>query len=225
MSNIVVAIIGDKGGIGKTTIAYNLLRRLMDIESSCILIDCDNDQHSSTKLMLDRRDNGVSPDLAVQNMSTKNLESNILELSKKYKIIIVEFGKAIGDMEEEERSRAIKLAVKIADKIIMPIQPTRLDTETIGQIEQKLISFGIKDIPALIVPNRVMSKKQLKALLSAESALDYFKIAKSHIKNRLCYQEVHDNGMTIFDITNPKNKSTRDAIQESEQIFQEIFYG
>ncbi|SRR6266403_2583050 len=224
MGNFVVAVIADKGGVGKTTNGLNLLRRVLNDEPSAALIDCDNDQYSSAKIAALRKENGIMPELNVLNMSSKYLEKNILSISKKYKVIIIEFGKAIGDMEEKERTRAIKLAVKVADKIIMPIQPTRLDTDTIDQIEQKLISLKSDNVPALIVPSRVMSKKQLKCLLNAEFSLNYFTISKSYIWNRLCYQEVHDDGRTIFDIIKPTTKSVKSAIQESEQLYQEIFY-
>lgn len=223
MKNIVLAIIGDKGGIGKSTLATNLLRRIKDEEPLSILIDCDNDQHSSAKLAIRRKENNIEPSLEIFNIKTKELEKKVLELSKKYKIIIVEFGKAIGDMEEEERTKAVKIATKIADKIIMPMQPTTFDSETIENIEKKLIDLKLAKIPALIVPNRVMSKDQLKDLTDSEPYMSYFKVSKSYMENRICYQRVHTEGRTIFDIK-PKNKSEKNAIQESQQIFQEIFY-
>ena len=134
MTNLVIAILGDKGGIGKSTLGTNLLRRIIDENSSAILIDCDSDQHSSAKLAKRRIANGIEPALNVLNIKSGELHKRVGELAKKYNIIIVEFGKAIGDMGEEERTRAVRLATKIADKIVMPLQPTSFDTETIVTI-------------------------------------------------------------------------------------------
>lgn len=223
LKNLIIAIIADKGGVGKSTLGCNLLRRIIDIEPLSVLIDCDSDQHSSAKLALDRKMNSVEPALNIVNVKLDDLETTILELSKKFKIILIEFGKAIGDMDEEERTKAIKLAAKLADKIVMPIQPTSFDTKTIEVVEKKLIALNLANIPALIIPNRVMSARQLSALTSSAPSLKYFKISKSYMENRICYQEVHDTGKTIFDIK-PKTKSERNAVSESEQIFQEIIY-
>lgn len=223
MTNLVIAILGDKGGIGKSTLGTNLLRRIMDEEPSAILIDCDSDQHSSARLAARRIANVIEPALNVVNIRSGELQRRVGELAKKYKIIIVEFGKAIGDMGEEERTKAVRIATKIADKIVMPLQPTSFDTETIEDIEKKLIDLKLAKIPALIVPNRVMSTKQLSGLVGSQPYLKYFKISKAYMENRLCYQEVHETGRTIFDIK-PKTKSEKNAFKESEQLFQEIIY-
>jgi len=223
MSNLVIAIIGDKGGIGKSTLGTNLLRRVLDDEKSAILIDCDSDQHSSAALVEERKSIGIKPEMVVKNIPNKLLEKNVKELAQKYKVIIIEFGKAMGDLENEERLRAVKLASKLADKIIMPIQPTFFDCKTIAKIEKKLIDLKLNKVPALIVPNRVMSKKQLSGLTSSAEYLEYFSISKSYMKNRICYSEVNDYGRTIFDIP-AKTKSEIEAQQESEKIYQEIFY-
>lgn len=224
-SNFVIAILADKGGVGKSTIGCNLLCWLAKIEPSVVLIDCDSDQHSSAKLAATRIANNIEPKLNIVNIRLSELQQKVSELSKKYKIIIVEFGKAIGDMEEEERTKAVRIAAKIADKIVMPLQPTKFDTETIEAVEKKLINLQAAKIPALIVPNRVMSKRQLSGLITSEPYLKYFKISKSYMENRLCYQEVHETGKTIFDIK-PKTNSEKNALKESQQLFQEIiFYG
>lgn len=223
MNNIVLAIIGDKGGIGKSTLATNLLCRLNQEDLSVILIDCDSDQHSSAKLAIRRATNKIEPALNIINIKSSDLQKTVIKLSRLYKIIIVEFGKAIGDMGEEERTKAVRIATKIADKIIMPLQPTMFDSETIDEIEKKLIDLKLAKIPALIIPNRVMSKDQLKDLIDSEPYMNYFKVSKSYMENRICYQRVHTEGKTIFDIK-PKNNSERNALSESEQIYQEIFY-
>ncbi len=224
MSNLVIAILGDKGGIGKSTLATNLLRRIMDEEPSAVLIDCDSDQHSSAELMLERKSRNIKPALNVINIPTKRLEKEIKELAKKYKIILIEFGKAMGDLENEERTRAVKLASKLADKIIMPLQPTFFDSKTLPKIEKKLIDLKLNKVPALIVPNRVMSKRHLTGLTESAPYLRYFKISKAYMENRICYPEANEFGKTIFDIK-PKNESERNGVKESEQIFQEIIYG
>lgn len=223
ITSLVVAIIGDKGGIGKSTLGCNLLRRVIEDEKLAVLVDCDSDQHSSAKLSLRREKNEVNPALNIISVKSKNLEEAIIELSTKFKIIIIEFGKAVGDVEEDERLEAVRLATKLAHKIAMPLQPTSFDVETIIEIEKRLLDLNLDKIPALIIPNRVMSKKQLAPLIFSAPHLKYFRLSKFYMENRICYQEVHDTGKTIFDLT-PKTKSEVKALEESENIYKEIFY-
>lgn len=217
MSNFVLAVMGQKGGTGKTTIAYNFYYQIKKILKedgfSAILIDCDNDQFSSTELSLLRKENNILPELPVINMRAEDLESNIVDLSKKYNVIIIEFG---GKISEE-----MKIAAKIADKIIMPLQASILDALTIKNVEKVILPIIDAEIPAIIIPNRVKTRKQLEQLLDVGKDLDYFKISDSIILDRLCYQNIFNDGQSIFEI-NPKDRSESEALREFTKLFEEI---
>ena len=217
LKNLVIAIVGNKGGIGKTTTAYNLLYLLTVAEVSVVLIDCDNDQYSSADFANDRRNANIKPELNVVNMPTSDLQKNILELSKKYQVILIEFGKANGD--ESDRNFALELAVKLADKIIMPIQPSPMDAKTVAKVEGKLPMAAI-NVPMILIPNRVKSRGQLQALLDASSSLKYFKFSESYLKDRLCYQDSFGlDGRSVFEM---KTVEAKKAQAEFKQLFEEI---
>ena len=78
MSNLVIAVVGNKGGIGKTTLSYNLLYCLKKAGVSAVLIDCDNDQYSSADFAEDRKNAKIEPELNVNNLPTEKLEKDIL---------------------------------------------------------------------------------------------------------------------------------------------------
>lgn len=218
MTNYILAIMGQKGGIGKTTIAYNFYNRILRDEPSSILIDCDNDQYSSADLSFIRNDAGIEPPMPVLNMAAAELEKNIREISKNYKVIIIEFG---GTMEVQEEMR---LAAKIADKIIMPIQPSTLDARTIEKVEKKVLAVKDSGVPAVIIPNRVKSNEQLQFLLSASENLNYFVFSNNHLKDRLCYQNSFNDGRSIFEIK-PATLSEKEGVRDFEKLYLEVFYG
>ena len=219
MNNFILAIVGNKGGIGKTTLAYNLLYLLTKAEVSAILIDCDNDQYSSADFANDRKKAGIEPVLNVINMPTRDLQKNIVELSKKYEVIIIEFGKATEDKEEKDRNYALELAIKLADKVVMPIQPSPVDAKTISKVEQKLPLSAIK-VSTVIVPNRVKSQGQLNSLLAAAGDLKYFKFTENYLKDRLCYQDSFAlGGRSVFEM---KGSEPEKAQKEFKQLFEEI---
>jgi len=214
MQNFVLAIIGQKGGIGKTTFAYNLYERIKRDEDSAMLIDCDDDQYSSADLSCIRKENNILPHLEVINMPAEKLGGAIVDLSKQYKVIIIEFG---GTIKKE-----MKLAVEVADKIIMPLQPTMLDARTIVKVEKKLLSFKDSGVPAIIVPNRVKTNKQLNYLLDAKDSLEYFTLSECCIGDRISIQSSFDDGRSIFEIQ--EMPDSKKAINEFEQLYKEVFY-
>lgn len=219
--NFVLAVVGNKGGIGKTLFSYNLLYFLIKfLGIPTVLIDCDTDQYSSAEFSADRKAANIKPDLPVVNCRTEELEKIILALSKKYRFIIVEFGKANDDKEEKYRVRALELAVKLADKVVMPLQPTPPDVKTVRKVEAKLPLNTIK-VPTIIVPNRVKTKSQLENnLLAIAPYFKYFKVSKSFINDRLCYQDAFGlDGRSVFEINGSEPKK---AHLELNQLFKEI---
>lgn len=233
MGNFILAIIGNKGGIGKTTLAYNLLYLLVSMEVSAVLIDCDNDQYSSSDCSEDRRDAGIEPELPIVNLPTEQLEKELPKLAKKYQVIIVEFGKANNDAKEKYRNLALELAIKVADKIVMPLQPTALDIKTVLKVESKL-PLAAKDVPALIIPNRISpingaKQSQLAMIRDLESRLKYFRVSKNYMCNRTCYQDsLGFSGRSIFEMdtkefTDSQRKGARNGMKEFKPILKEIF--
>jgi cellulose biosynthesis protein BcsQ len=229
MENLVIAIIGDKGGIGKTLIGYNLIYRLIQDEPSAQLIDCDTDQYSSAEFAEDRRLAGIKPELPVINISPKNLETYLLTSSKKIKVHIIEFGKSFGE-DDKDRQKALELAVKLGDIILCPMQPTRTDAKAFGKFELKLPPL-ISKKPAILIPNRVKSAARLQSVIDLAPQLRYFKVAESYISDLTCYQDCFDeSGLTVFEIKAKSNQEYK-AQREFEQLYQEIinisaeFYG
>ena len=221
MSNLVIAIVGNKGGIGKTTLSYNLLYLLIKEEISAVLIDCDNDQYSSGDFANDRKEAGIIPYLPVLNLPTEELEKQLPQLAKKYQVILIEFGKSNDDHKEKFRNAALELAIKVADKIIMPLQPTAPDVKTVPKVEAKL-PLAAKNVPALIVPNRVKKENQLQVIHGIAPQLKYFKISKSFLGDRLCYQDsLGFDGRSIFEM---KGAQAKKAQLEFTQLFKEIFH-
>lgn len=220
MTNLVIAIVGNKGGIGKTTLSYNLLYCLNKAGVSAVLIDCDNDQYSSADFAQDRKDSKILPTLEVINLPTEKLQKELPALAKKYQVILIEFGKSNDDAREKFRNAALELAIKVADKIIMPLQPTAPDVKTVPKVEAKL-PLAAKNVPALIVPNRVKKESQLDVINGIAPLLKYFKVSKSFLGDRLCYQDsLGFDGRSIFEM---KGAQAKKAQQEFQQLFEEIF--
>lgn len=207
MNNFIIAIMGQKGGSGKTTVAFNLYSKFIKDKHSAILVDCDNDQYSSTELSLLRKANNLKPNLPVETMKSSELPYNIEKLGDQYQIIIIEFGGKITD--------EMQIASQIADIILMPLQASILDAMTIKNVEAVISEYASK-VPCLIVPNRVKSKKQLQFLLAIKDELKYFKITDSSISDKLYYQYILNDGKTVFEM------DRSDCKKEMLKLYKEI---
>lgn len=212
MTNFVLAVVGQKGGVGKTTLAYNFFVRTLQDDPTAILVDCDNNQYSSFELSLDRMECGVKPNLKVLNMSSDQLKSRIRDLSKSHKTIIIESGGRIdGEMIT---------AMKLADKLVMPIKSSAIDIKTIVNVEANLVASNNTDLDCLLVPNMIKSQASLDFLLT-HGQTKFFKFSKSYLKDRSAYITSFDQGRAIFELK-PANKL---ASEEFEQLYKEVFYG
>lgn len=217
MATRVISIVNNKGGVGKTLLSYVLLYLFTKMKYKAILIDCDNDQFSSAEFAAMRKGK-VKPELEVLNVPTNRVREIVAKLGD-YDIIIIEFGKANDDAKELDRVQAMKLAVALADLILMPMQPTPADVKAAPKTISKLPLDG--KVPALIVPNRVKTKAQLKVnILDAAHQFKHFSVTKSYIKDRLIYQNTFSlDGRTPFE---DEGKEAPKAQEEFLNLFNEI---
>lgn len=212
MTNFVLAIIAQKGGVGKTTFAWNLYIRHLRVDPTAILIDCDNNQYSSFESMLTREQFKIKPEIKVEAMTAAELRDNIVEIGKKHKTIIIECG---GRITEE-----LMTAMQLADKIVMPLKPANLEVRTIKNVEAVLEQSGNAEVEAVIVPNMVATSKKnkdLEEMLSLQPR--FFKFSKNYIKYRQPFISSFKSGRAVFEMK-PVNKL---AVSELESVYQEIF--
>lgn len=216
--NFVISAVGPKGGVGKTTFAYNLLWFFISNGVKACILDLDNGQNSSLEFATDRKKAGIKPDLPVYAVDTNNLQKELIRLSADYQVLIPEFGKG---EKEEGMKKALILAMKVSNLIVMPLQPTPPDVKSVPVAEKTLLSLKVK-VPAYIIPNRVKRESQLNVIYGVRSFLRAFKVTTNFISDKLCYQDsLGFDGRSVFEMT---GKDPKKAQQELQQIFKEILY-
>lgn len=117
---MIISIVNQKGGTGKSTIATNLCCYFASEGGEVFLIDADPEQHTSMNWLADRSDE--LPVIHGASLPARNLIRESFSLREKYQHVIVDGGARV-----TEHAHA---AVAVADLIIIPCRPSRADLDS-----------------------------------------------------------------------------------------------
>lgn len=209
----IISIIGQKGGIGKTTIAWNLFITLKNNELKAKLIDCDDNQFSSFEIakirQIAKNDDYIQD---VVNTPASKAIKFIHDAEKDdYDVIILECG---GRIDKE-----LKMAISYANQVIMPLKPSLLEIKTIENVEKVIDKIPNFDADCKILPNMTPTHhlnsdvEQMK-----EYDTKYFKFMEAEIKNRGIYSNSINNGLSIFETSTIDKK----AVAEFNKFIEEL---
>lgn len=219
MKNI-IAIGGQKGGVGKTTLATNLATLRQIITTKEVLM-IDADDQGSTSFWAARRSQ-KSPELkqisVVKKFGDKDFINTVRSLSTKFDDIIIDVG--------GRNTFELRAAMIVANKFFLPLKPSQLDVETIGLVENILseaLAFNptleAKIIPSMVSVNPMIN--ELQELLDLKEDLDNLKMCEAVIRERITYRKVTKTGKSIFEADSIDEK----AISEFKQLYSEIYGG
>lgn len=178
-----VLIANTKGGCGKTTLATNLAGYLASIGNTVAIADLDR-QKSSTHWIKRRPANVGKIDV-----------NSKLDRAKKLDWLVIDSPAGI-------RNEKLKESVKLADCIIVPVQPSAFDRGATQNfldilVEEKAVRKE-KTFVAL-VGMRVNSRTNAASSLNEYMETTGFPIL-THIRNAQVYATAAELGLSIFDM-------------------------
>ena len=152
---MIVAVLGEKGGTGKTTFSTNLAGMRSATGRDVLVVDADR-QGSASYWAEAREEKGLTSVSCVQKFgdglarAIKDM-SRMQERRSQYEgddDVIIDI--ASGD------SREIEGALRVADKVIIPVQPSGIDLWTLGLLDDRISQArqGNKKLTAHVVINR-----------------------------------------------------------------------
>jgi chromosome partitioning protein len=198
----VVAILNQKGGSGKTTIATNLASDLQRRGHRIALIDADPQKTASEWAA---RGGDTPPTYE----ATTDLETNVPALEESFDIAVIDGAPRMTDLATE--------AVKVADLVLIPVQPSGADIwaaeDILDIIAARQRVAGGPD--AAFVVSRAVARTNLAD--SVQDALESYgvRVLDSRTGHRVAYSEALGAGLSVLD-TDGK------AAQEIESLTDEV---
>lgn len=215
MTAKVIAVLNQKGGAGKTTTSIPLATMIADMGNRVELVNQDP-QGSSLDWAEARAAN--RPETINFRMSTMGTsiqkEINSIKTSNDYVII-------------DGAPQATKLtiaAIKSADIVIIPVQPTQLDawsTDSIVDFINEIHEMRDNQVPVTVfLPTRVLKGTKVGRSFSDKLTAAYgFPSLKSKISQRLAYQEIFEGGGSILDL-DPNNTARHEVKMLAKEILE-----
>lgn len=209
---MIIAVLNQKGGVGKTTLAINVAACLADLCSltdppgKVLLVDADKQGTASTWASL--RDQCP---FQVVSLARENMRADVLQLAKGYDYTVID-----GPPHAEGVTRS---CIAAADYVVVPIEPggaSRWSSElTVRQLGE------VRDLKPALRAAFVVSRKIAGTVLGREArtmADDAgLPIFKTEIEQRIAFAEAMTMGRSVFEWPG----ATR-AVLEIQDLTQEI---
>jgi chromosome partitioning protein len=196
---MIIAIINQKGGVGKSTISTNLAVAFALLDYRVLFIDAD-DQKSSLD-WINSRPEGL-PKIVGTHLGTQHLRKQVVELSKNYDVTIID-GKGI-------ISEASKAALVISDFFIVPATPGTFDLHSTEDFLEKVIQevSSFKDTKGAILLNMMDATSLSKNIETYIRTLE-FPVFETKISRLTAFKEAASKGLSISEYA-PSSKASHE---------------
>jgi chromosome partitioning protein len=207
---MIVAILGEKGGTGKTTLATNLAGMRATEGRDVLLIDAD--RQGSAGYWAEKRSDKQPHVRAVQSVQKfgEGLMRTVRDLERRYDDILIDAGG--GDGREGES------ALRVADLAIIPVQPAGLDVWTLGLIDDRVGEAQAVNpaLMAYVVLNRTSPNPKDRDADDAREAIDgcqHLHLAAGDICDRVAIKRAAPAGLTVMEYR-PFDAKAADELQQ-----------
>ena len=203
----VIAVLNQKGGSGKTTIATHLARALQLQGSSVLLVDSDKQGSARDWSAVDE-----SNPVTVIGLDRPTLDRDLKNISDKDFVVI--------DGSPQATDLAVS-AIKAADFVLIPVQPSPYDiwaTSDLVDLVKQRIEMTDNRLKSAFVVSRAIKNTKIGSEVS-EVLIEYgLPVLNAKIVQRIAYPNSAAIGKTVFET----ESKTSDAVAEMNALATEV---
>ncbi|HOY21668.1 MAG TPA: ParA family partition ATPase [Cellvibrio sp.] len=195
--SVIISVLNQKGGAGKTTLATNIAAALQQQGGRVLLVD--SDPQGSAR---DWKAANEKNPLAVIGLDRPSLAKDINLFVKDFDVIVIDGAPQIREMAAA--------AIRIADVILIPVQPSPYDiwatSELIELIKTRQTVCDGKPQSAFVVSRAIKNTHLSKEVFEALSHYS-MKVFESCTTQRVIYANSAAEGLSVIDASDEKAKS------------------
>lgn len=203
------AVVNEKGGVGKTTLAMNLAAGLAR-RGECIVVDADP-QGSATLWAhnADARRRFPAEVTAGPHAS----EQTLSRLGARCDYIVVDCPPAAG-------SPVARRVASLADALLIPVLPSPMDLWASTRIEETVTEARQYNpgLRAYIVVNQIDARNAMSRAIGAALAELSVPVMRTGLGRRACYRTSALEGCSVYDL----GYRGREACKEIDAIIEEV---
>ena len=203
----VFAIVGNKGGAGKTTLSVNLASAF-NRSTSTALVDADPQGSSLQWRVISGNDDAITVFKAEDN------------LQQQIDMLQADFDHVFIDCPPSVHAQQTDAVLKFCNAVLIPVQPSPMDLWATVHIEQA-ISESLDVNPTLksmMIINQMEARTTMSKLVREALRQIDLPVADTAIRRRAVYRHSILYGKTVFEM----GSQGRAAVEEIEQLIEEI---
>ncbi|NQU63125.1 MAG: AAA family ATPase [SAR324 cluster bacterium] len=205
---------GEKGGVGKSTLATTIAGMLSLQGRDVILIDTDRQPTSANWVERRNEDSDLS-DINCVQLYGKGISKQIIALAERCENVIIDAG--------GRDSIELRASMVVADKLFIPLKPSQADAETVPKLSEIIETAQTfnPDLIAKVVITMASANPIVKEYLELQAVLQDFsniELVETIICDRKIYRDALKIGRTVKEMF-PQN---RKASTEVDELFLEV---
>jgi chromosome partitioning protein len=208
----IIAVVNQKGGTGKTTVATNLAALFAHEGTEVLLVDADP-QQSALEWQRDRP--AQVPPVMVIGLPTTNLHREIPRLQAKYPMILIDGGARV--------TATARATVAVADFLLVPTLASLPDARSTQRFFQEVVEevAAMKGRVAGAILFTMVKTGTVFNVAGQGSIKDLgYPVLETTLSHRITYQEAFAQGMSVGEYE-PRSK----AAEEVHALFRELQEG
>jgi len=207
---MIIGVLSQKGGVGKTTIAINLAATLSVAKNRVLLVDAD--PQGSALAWSSARDK--DPLFPVVGMAKPTLHRDLPEVAKDYDVVVIDGAPRVNDLG--------RAAILASDLVLIPVQPSPYDVwaaaETV-QLIREAQQFK-PDIKGVFVINRKIANTAIGRDVGAALAeFSDFPVLPTAISQRVVFAESAASGLSVIEVA-PASDAAREVKMLTNSLIQ-----